>query len=544
MGGATLSLSGLPDPLLQLIFSYLDDYDQKVFFVLSNQFLQLEKDISIIDMNMANLMSRGLNSKRLLTIRNGYDRLDLHFITALVEQSKGHIIRSYEKRTKEEVKKRRQVPPPSNERLTDMVMEMWSFTSIRTISTDLKGILTLLERNKLEKLQILSVILETEDDDDENLEKLFDVLDERDRCNSLQLKRLKIGNYNLDDDDDDELKPHLPSFDGFIGLCYLHLTGMVISQNPGSGFRSLKGLELDSCIVECDVSDFDGVNCLNLEDCKGCNELPVFKITRNVHISSRLRKGDNFYTASSLDLRISENYKNVIHLDKYENARSFSLGIHYGTKNNLATLFMPETLSNKMKEFRIEGLELFASPLPSNRLRLVEFSGIGLSDVILQSLTNINTVILRNCGEISLQPLASGIKDITIEYCSLIDSSPLGYCEKVTIIDCWIDLPLNLSDVKELTMKNCKFNKTEESNLRLVPLISNCQKLEVLKIDSNYLKLYGIILSEFPSLKKFVLNLLRGEDWKMDSFLSSNFQMCMMPEDSVNPACITYLSSQ
>eukprot|EP01040_Poterioochromonas_malhamensis_P001254 gene1254-1329_t len=539
-----LSLSGLPDPLLQLLFSYLDDYDQRVFFVLSNQFLQLEKDISIIDMNMANLMSRGLNSKRLLTIRNGYDRLDLHFIAALVKQSQVHIIRSYEKRTKEEVRKGRQVPPPSNERLTDTVMEMWSFTSLRTLSTDLKGILTLLERNKLEKLQILSVVLETEDDDDENLEKLFDILDERDRCNSLQLKRLEIGNYSLDDDDDDELKPHLPSFDGFTGLRYLHLTGMVISQNPGNGFQSLNALKLDSCIVECDVSDFDGVERLNLEDCKGCNEISVFKITRNVHISSRLRKGDIFYTASSLDLRISENFKNTIHLEKYENARSFSLGIHYGTKNSLATLLMPEKLSNKLKEFRIEGLELFSTPLPFNNLRLVEFSGIGLSDVILRSLANINTVILRNCGEISFQPLASGIKNITIEYCSIRGSSPLQYCEKVTIIDCWIDHTLNLSDVKELTMKDCKFDNTEASNGGLIPLISNCQKLEVLKIDSKYLKLHGIILSEFPSLKKIVLSLLRGENWKMDNFPTSNFQVCLMPKDSVNPACITYLSSR
>ncbi len=534
----TLRFSDLSDPLLQLVFSYLDSYDQKVFLVLNTQFFRLGEDLSIVRINVEDWIV--VNSRRLANIRNGYDRLDLIF-QASIEVFRRQIIQSYQKRIEEEGREATHPPhsPPSDERLYDIFFELWPFNYLRELRTDLLNILTLLERKKLQRLQILSISLDTEEDDDVNLIKLFDLLHRQDRCSYLQLKRLEIGNFNINDNDD-ALRPHLPFFDIFTGLRSLRLTGFRIPENPGLGFQSLKDLELVSCLLECDVCCFDGVERLKLEDCEGCYELPVWKTTRHVHISSQLQEGDSFYTASVLNLWTDRYYKDTIHLDQYENARSFSLEISKNDKKDLPSFLMPEKLSDKLKELRIERLTI--NSLPSNSLRLVKFSGANLSDVFLQSLSNIQNVHLCDCEEISLDSLGSGIKSITVEECQIIASSSLGCCEKVSIINCRINHTLQLSDVKELKLQDCHFNITKESNGFVVLCISNCQKLEVLTMDFEYLQSHEIIVSEFPSLKKVVV--LRDMDWKMDVLATSNFHVCLMPEVSSDPVYVTYLSDR
>ncbi len=530
---AFIGLSSLPDPLLQLIFYYLDSYDQRVFLVLSTQFLQLEEDFSMIDINLTDIIS--VKSQRLANIRNGYDRIDLHFNTPL-ETLREPIIRLYQERVEEESRKETH-SPPSKERLYDMLFELWCLSYLRSLTSKLSNILTLLERKKLEKLQTLTIYLETQNDNNENLIKLFDLLHQQDRCSYLQLKGLNIRNYDFSNNNI-AVRPRLPSFDGFSGLLFLRLTGILIPENPGCGFQRLKDLELNSCTLECEVSDFDGVERLKLEDCEGCAKLPVFKTTRNVHISSRLQEGDNFFTASVLDLLVDRSYKDTIYLDQYYNSRSLSFRVpRY--KNDFAVFFMPNKFSDTLRELRIDGFELFLDPLPSNHLRLVEFTDIKVSHAFLQSLRNIENVILCECGEISLESLGSGIKNITIEDCQFIDSSPLQHCEKVTIINCQINHALMLSNVKELILQDCNLNTTTESVSLIVPFISNCQKLEVLNMDFEHFNLHEITRSEFPSLKKIVL--YQEVNWKMNTFASSYFQVCLMPKDAYH-RYITYLS--
>ncbi len=542
-----LKLSGLPDSLLQLIFSYLDNYDQRVFLVLSTQFVRLGDDISIFDlcphlMNlfdllrfMRNLIRSGLNSKKLANIQNGYDRLDLPFIATKVEVLRDDIIKSYKRRMKEEAKKGRKLPPPS-ENLFDMILEMWSFTSVRKLSADLRGILFLLEGRKLERLQILSIYFEAKEDNNENIIKLFDLLRQGDRCSSLQLKRLEIVeeyDYAVSDDGNgvnEGFKHHLPSFDVFSGLHSLHLRGFVIPKNPGCGIQSLKVLELDRCVLECDVSHFDGVDCLRLDECTYDNKLPAFKITRHVYISSQLKEGDNFRTASVLDLWVDKDYNDAIHLDQFDDARSVSLKGYYRSK--VATIFMPEKFSDKLKVLCIEGFELLLDPLPCNRLKLVKFSGIKASHAFLQSLRNIENVFLYNC-EISLESLGSGIKSITMEYCRVVDPSPPQSCEKVTIMNSQINNTLNLSNVKELTIVYCEFHLREESNGLFLPYISNYQKLEMLKTDLN---LDEKVLSQLPSLKKIVIDTANRKN-----YCSLNFQVCLIPHSNSFYFYETYL---
>lgn len=149
-----------------------------------------------------------------------------------VKHFRGQITRSYLKRIEEEAREGRYLPPPSWYVVWDVALHLLQKTVYW-----FKGYF-ILERKKLEKVQILIVYLEPQNDDKESLIKLLDLLHQRDRCSSLQLKRLEIGNSELHDDDD-HLKPRLPSFEVFPGLHSLHLISFVIPENPGCGFQSL-----------------------------------------------------------------------------------------------------------------------------------------------------------------------------------------------------------------------------------------------------------------------------------------------------------------
>ncbi len=54
-----MNLSYLPDTLLQTIYSYLNAYDQRVFLVLSTEFVQFGKGISIINIS-SKVLSKSL----------------------------------------------------------------------------------------------------------------------------------------------------------------------------------------------------------------------------------------------------------------------------------------------------------------------------------------------------------------------------------------------------------------------------------------------------------------------------------------------------
>lgn len=304
----------------------------------------------------------------------------------------------------------------------------------------------------------------------------------------------------------------------------------MIPKNPGCGIQSLKVLELDRCKLECDVSHFDGVDCLKLDGCTYDHKLPAFKITRHVYISSQIKEGANFRTASVLDLWVDKDYNDAIHLDQFDDARSVSLKGYYRSK--VATIFMLEKFSDKLKVLCIDGFELLLDPLPCNRLKLVKFSGIKVSYAFLQSLRNIENVFLYNC-EISLESLGSGIKSITMEYCRVVDPSPPQSCEKVTIMNSQINNTLNLSNVKELTIVYCEFHLKEESNGLFLPYISNYQKLEMLKTDLN---LDEKVLSQLPSLKKIVIDTANRKN-----YCSLNFQVCLIPHSNSFYFYETYL---
>eukprot|EP01040_Poterioochromonas_malhamensis_P015931 gene15931-17947_t len=83
-----------------------------------------------------------------------------------------------------------------------MLMEIWPFSSLRRLSIDLKNALSLLEKNKLIKLQKLSITCVAthcqKDVFKAPLLELFDLL----QRHQLQLKELEI--FADQEDEDDE----------------------------------------------------------------------------------------------------------------------------------------------------------------------------------------------------------------------------------------------------------------------------------------------------------------------------------------------------
>ncbi len=129
-----MSLTYLPDSLLQTIHSYLDYYDQRVFLVLNSEFVRLGEGISIINIPLLTFL-KSLHKTRWRNIENGYDRINLDFIGYYYNQINecgGWVVRSYQKRMEEEAREGRQLPAPS-ERLYEMVMEIWPFSSLRSL---------------------------------------------------------------------------------------------------------------------------------------------------------------------------------------------------------------------------------------------------------------------------------------------------------------------------------------------------------------------------------------------------------------------------
>eukprot|EP01040_Poterioochromonas_malhamensis_P015039 gene15039-16757_t len=453
-----MSLPCLPDSLLQTIHSYLDYYDQRVFLVLNSEFARLGEGISIINVAFATFL-KSLRSKRWRNIENGYDRINLNFFSKYfnqINECRGWIIRSYRKRMEEESREGRQLPAPS-ERLYEMVMEIWPFTSLRNLLVDLRNVVFLLEKNKLIKVQKLAVCCDanmTKEDTEASLIKLFDLL----RNNQLQLKELEIiRDADEDDEPDIEVMPYFPYFSRVNGLLKLCVQGFRIPPTPGDGFKCLQWLELD-CMVECESRHFDGVGCLVFQKCEGIRGLGDLKITRNVHILGMLNPEDRFYTASHLELEIGEEANEPVHLAKYENAHTLYLSGWSDT-----TLIMPERLSDKLRDLRIESFVPLTGPFPPNKLKFIEFANTNPQQ-LLSSLSNIEYVQFSNCALVSLDSLGSGIKGITVSGCTMEDYSPLGRFEKVSIKSCEIRHPLKLKEVKELTIQWCKCNFNEELN--------------------------------------------------------------------------------
>ncbi len=336
-----------------------------------------------------------------------------------------------------------------------------------------------------------------------------------------------------------ETIPLFPSFSFIPGLLSLRVEGFVITENPGDGFKYLERLELD-CTLDCDLSYFDGVDCLKLVSCDRVFPRQALEITQNIFISNTLCEEDNFYGASDFDLLIDEEFSTPIHFARYENARSFSLS---GTEFSQTTLAMPKKLPDKLKCLHISGLETFVKPLPQNSLRELQLSHLNPSEALLQSLSNVEKVRFFRCESLSLDSLGSGIKDVTLDACSVDDYSPLSRYEKVSILHCRIPHTLKLSEVKELTIQSCEFHIAKESNCSLVPFLSDCPKLEVLDVDFSYFDRYDMIASEFPSLKKIVLRGVDGENVDMDlfSFSFAGFRKCLMPRLSRSGGAIMYL---
>ncbi len=118
-----MSLTYLPDSLLLTIHSYLNDYDQRVFLVLSSEFVRLGESISIVEIS-SKLLLKSLHSQIWRNIVNGYDRLKLEFPRFHeINEFQDFINHSYHKRMEEEAREGRQLPAPS-ERLYEMVMEI------------------------------------------------------------------------------------------------------------------------------------------------------------------------------------------------------------------------------------------------------------------------------------------------------------------------------------------------------------------------------------------------------------------------------------
>ncbi len=488
-----ITLTHLPDTLLQTIHSYLNEYDQRVLLVLNSGFVRLGEGISINISSISFL--KNLHSQQWRNIKNGCDRINLNF---------------------------RLVP---SERLYEMVMEIWPFSSLRRLSIDLKNALSLLEKNKLIKLQKFSITCVATHCQKDAFKapqlELFDLL----QRHQLQLKELEIFADQEDEDDEGEEgsfeTPLFPSFSFIPGLRSLCVEGFIINQNPGDGFRHLKRLKLD-CILKCDLSHFDGVHCLELKNCEGDIKPEALKITCIIHIYHDLSPEDCFYEASHLELTINQEFNTPIHLIDYENARASPLF-------SQPAIVMPEKLSDKLKYLHIDGLHKFLHPLPQNSLKVVELTRFNPSEELLQSLSGIEKVEFSLCQSLSLESLGSAIKDISVYACTVKDYSPLGRFEKVSIISCDIPHPLKLSEVKELTIRNCvlKFNK--ELNGSLAPFLTDCPKLEVLDVDFSYFNRYDMIASEFPNLKKMVLRGVDGENVDMDLFCFSGFRKCLMP---------------
>ncbi len=63
-----MSLTHLPDSLLQTISSYLNEYDQRVFLVLSSEFVRLGEGISIVDIPSKTLLRSTTNDGGILTM--------------------------------------------------------------------------------------------------------------------------------------------------------------------------------------------------------------------------------------------------------------------------------------------------------------------------------------------------------------------------------------------------------------------------------------------------------------------------------------------
>eukprot|EP01040_Poterioochromonas_malhamensis_P015930 gene15930-17946_t len=446
----------------------------------------------------------------------------------------------------EEAREGRQLPAPS-ERLYEMVMEMWPFSSLLSLSIDLKNVLILLEKSKLTKLQKLIVSCEVDfrrgelvdlekEDIETSLVRFFDLL----RKNQYQLKDLEIVRNSDSEDyydyDEEEIAsmPRFPSFTPFNGLHFLRVQGFIISENPGDGFKFLKVLELN-CILECDVHNFDGVGCLVFQICRGITGLSALKITRDVHIYGLLFPEDRFYTASCLELDMGETVLEPVDLALYKNAHTLHISGWTDT-----TLIMPEKLSDKLRHFRIDGFAPLEDLLPPNKLKFIEFANMNPQH-LLPSISDIEQVRFFECHPLSLDSLGLRIKDITVYFCLVEDYSPLGRYEKVSIIRCDIPHTLKLSEVKELTIQQCKFTFNEGFNGSFVPFLSDCPKLEVLDVDFSYFDRYDMIASEFPSLKKIVLRGVDGENVDMDLFSFRGFRKCLMPRPPRGGGSVTYL---
>jgi len=425
-----------------------------------------------------------------------------------------------------------------SERRYEMVIEMWPFTSLQYLSIDVKNAVALLEKNTLKKLQKLRL-----DCGDlrkkevvSSLVQLFDVL----RKNQLELKELLIYRSGGDSDEDEHISsmPRFPFFSYVDGLRNLIIRRFVIVENPGDGFKFLKRLELD-CVLQCDVCHFDGVGSLKLWDCKGIKGLSALKITRHVHIYGEFHPNDEYSTASSLVLTTAEDgFEPVIDLAQYERAHSLHLTAWADSK-----VIVPEKLSDNLKSLSLHGFVPFKDHLPPNNLRYLEFRNSRLEDQIYQipNLSNIEQVRLVSCELTSLEILGSGIKDIAVSFCHLEDYSPLGRCEKVSIERCDIPHTLRLSEVKELTIRNCKFTFDRELDGSLIPFLSDCPKLEVLDVDFLCFDRYDMVATEFPSLKKIVLKGVDAKSIDADVFPFPGFCKCWMPRQSLYRGEITYL---
>ncbi len=403
-----ITLIHLPDSILQTIYSYLNEYDQRVLLVLRSGFVRLGEGISIINISSKSFLKNFLHSQRWRNIKNGYNRIDLNFRTE------------------------------PTERVDEMVMEMWPFSSLRRLSIDLKNALSLFEKNKLLKLQKLSITCvathSQEDAFEAPLLKLFDLL----QRHQLKLKELEIvADRETEDDEGEEgdfETPLFPSFSSFPGLCSLCVEGFVITENPGDGFKYLKRLKWVNCTLNCDLSHFDGVHCLELTYCKGDVKPEALKTTHNIHIYHDLSPADCFYGASHLKLLINQEFSTPIHLADYENARSFYL--YCSPEFSQPAIVMPEKLSDKLKYLHIVGFHKFLHPLPQNSLNEVELTRLNLSEELLQSLSGIEKVGFCLCQSLSLESLGPGIKDISVYACTVKDYSPFAMrrCQLLGVI--------------------------------------------------------------------------------------------------------------
>ncbi len=395
---------------------------------------------------------------------------------------------------------------------------------MRSLTIDLHHVLYLLEKNKLIKLQKLKVFCQIDEKEavESSITQLFDLLGK----NQLELKELKIIRDAFDEDEDMELMPRLPFFSLIKGLHNLSIQGFIIPEHPGNGFKWLNQLEL-ICVVVCNVCHIDGVGRLILKFCRGIRELSALKITRNLHIHGFLDRKDRFYTASHLEAVIdSEGNDKSVDLSPYNVAHTLKVE----PSSIGAPLILPEKLSEKWKILVLKGFRSSLKPLPPNKLKIIEFEEMSPQH-LLPSLSNIEQVRFFACQPLSLESLASGVKDITISLCPVEDYSPLGRYEKVTLFSCEIPHTLKLSEVKELTIHDCRFTFNEETDTSLVPFLSDCPKLEVLDVDFSYFNRYDMIASEFPSLKKIMLRGIHSENVDMDlfSFSFSGFRKCLMP---------------